>query len=616
MRRLKSPGIFVVMFLLGFIAKSSLAGSNDYFKKVNQVKAEASKMEASFYAPKAFEKAMDLYKDAEKLVSKRKKISRIEKKLDQTVAQFHRAITITKASTAVFKETAAARHACIKVKAARLAKKLWEDAEKEFHKGLKSFEVNFKSGNPKHAKNKGKKAEELYNSAELNAIKAVYLQAAWNQLKKAEEIKAGKYAPKTYEKARNLADKADKMLERDRYETGKVKLIADQAEYEAKHAVYLHTSIKGNKKADVSQEALYLKNEAKIEKIGLGLDEQLFFDRGTTKPVSIILTGITKLKTTNSNLQETVTKNQKLVTDLEKMNTAKDTEIVKLQKSKTQAMELVQQKDNKLTSLNKDQKASMNTLKKKNTTTLANLQKKNSAAVLALQKEKDTQAADLQLKNKELKKQITQKDQEIVQIKQEHSTLSAKADQEHSTLVTKRDREISLLKQKLASLEQSMGKYKSEKDLAKAKLERQAIRKEKAARISKSITKTEGSVVFDIDGNVIIRLYGLNFLSGKAEIGSKYYGLLKKVHNAIELFPKCQVIVEGHTDTQGTTTDNRKLSEKRASAVVEYIIANLNMPKERIKALGYGEEKPVASNETSEGRKKNRRIDVLILPAD
>ena len=60
---------------------------------------------------------------------------------------------------------------------------------------------------------------------------------------------------------------------------------------------------------------------------------------------------------------------------------------------------------------------------------------------------------------------------------------------------------------------------------------------------------------------------------------------------------------------------NQALSDRRAEAVRQYLIANMALPEVQISAIGYGESQPLASNETAEGRAKNRRIDVrIVLP--
>ncbi|MBZ4675812.1 MAG: hypothetical protein JG782_431 [Anaerophaga sp.] len=91
--------------------------------------------------------------------------------------------------------------------------------------------------------------------------------------------------------------------------------------------------------------------------------------------------------------------------------------------------------------------------------------------------------------------------------------------------------------------------------------------------------------------------------------------MLTKVQNAIKIFPKCNVIVEGYTDSFGGDASNLVLSQKRSDAVTQYLNANSDAPGiSKISSVGYGENNPVANNETAEGRKQNRRIDIKIQP--
>ena len=118
------------------------------------------------------------------------------------------------------------------------------------------------------------------------------------------------------------------------------------------------------------------------------------------------------------------------------------------------------------------------------------------------------------------------------------------------------------------------------------------------------------------EGNdLIIRLIGLSFASGKAGIEPRYYGLLKQVQQAMQLFPKENFVVEGHTDSTGSSTINMRLSKERADAVAEYLIANLGMPRARVMSVGYGKNQPIADNDSAEGRALNRRIDVVVKNA-
>jgi outer membrane protein OmpA-like peptidoglycan-associated protein len=90
--------------------------------------------------------------------------------------------------------------------------------------------------------------------------------------------------------------------------------------------------------------------------------------------------------------------------------------------------------------------------------------------------------------------------------------------------------------------------------------------------------------------------------------------LLRKVEKAIDVFPRSELIIEGHTDSFGGDDSNQKLSQERAESVQQYMVNAMRIPTYRLIATGYGETRPVASNETESGRERNRRIDIVIRP--
>ncbi len=123
----------------------------------------------------------------------------------------------------------------------------------------------------------------------------------------------------------------------------------------------------------------------------------------------------------------------------------------------------------------------------------------------------------------------------------------------------------------------------------------------------------------EIDGSdeeIIIRLMGEStFDSGKAVIRPKMKPLLKKV---AELFRSNanDIIIAGHTDNvpirRGPYRTNLRLSTARASAVAEYIISAANVNPQRISTMGFGEYRPIDTNDTAEGRQKNRRVEIIL----
>ena len=105
---------------------------------------------------------------------------------------------------------------------------------------------------------------------------------------------------------------------------------------------------------------------------------------------------------------------------------------------------------------------------------------------------------------------------------------------------------------------------------------------------------------------------GIKFESGKAAIQTKSYRTLDEAVRVLTEYPGIRIRIEGHTDSNGAAEDNRKLSARRAEAVRKYLIAK-DIDSARLETKGYGEDEPVASNETQEGRQKNRRIEFTIL---
>ncbi len=98
----------------------------------------------------------------------------------------------------------------------------------------------------------------------------------------------------------------------------------------------------------------------------------------------------------------------------------------------------------------------------------------------------------------------------------------------------------------------------------------------------------------------------------KASLRASSYKELNELAEYLTRKPDTRIEIAGHTDNTGTEEDNFELSKKRAQRVREYLIKKGINP-DRVIAKGYGESMPVASNETKEGRQKNRRTEVHIL---
>ena len=136
-------------------------------------------------------------------------------------------------------------------------------------------------------------------------------------------------------------------------------------------------------------------------------------------------------------------------------------------------------------------------------------------------------------------------------------------------------------------------------------------REEKYRKIEGLFTKDEAQVILT-ENQLVIRLYGLTFGSGSTVITPDQFRLLTKVMKALREFPKQKYLIAGHTDSQGNDAYNLSLSENRAIAVRAYLEANMSLPSEQFESIGYGESKPIASNDSMEGRRLNRRIEIII----
>ena len=110
----------------------------------------------------------------------------------------------------------------------------------------------------------------------------------------------------------------------------------------------------------------------------------------------------------------------------------------------------------------------------------------------------------------------------------------------------------------------------------------------------------------------VIRLRGVTFAFDRAEIRPASRAILDQAADRLRQCGRERLQVEGHTDSIGSDVYNQDLSERRARAVRDYL-AGKGVGDGRISAVGYGESRPVATNDTPEGRALNRRVEVRFL---
>lgn len=107
----------------------------------------------------------------------------------------------------------------------------------------------------------------------------------------------------------------------------------------------------------------------------------------------------------------------------------------------------------------------------------------------------------------------------------------------------------------------------------------------------------------------------VHFALNSAEVREQSIPEVKRVADFMQQFDKTQVRVEGHTDSTGAAAYNQQLSQERANAVREVLIERFGLSADRVTAVGFGEERPIASNDTDAGRQQNRRV-VAEITAD
>jgi outer membrane protein OmpA-like peptidoglycan-associated protein len=111
-------------------------------------------------------------------------------------------------------------------------------------------------------------------------------------------------------------------------------------------------------------------------------------------------------------------------------------------------------------------------------------------------------------------------------------------------------------------------------------------------------------------GRVVLE--GVQFDTGRATLRSESNPRLERVVEYMTHRPSVRIRVGGHTDNAGDRRTNQRLSERRAQAVREYLMSR-GIDGNRIEAVGYGDQQPVAPNDTEEGRQQNRRIEAIEL---
>lgn len=451
-----------------------------FFKEADAAKAAADNANAQLLAPRSYSRGMDEYKDAEIALERGRNIETVRSNAADATRYFKTATTAADLADTALAQVMKSRQDAANARAPELSGEIWEQAQRKFGEAIRLLE----RGDLKGSKRRDIEATSLYRDAELVAIKAQYLTETRQLLAQADRARVGRYAPITLGQAKQLLADAERELNENRYDTDLPRSLARQANYEAKHAIYLSEVVRKVRDRDLTAEQLVLQWEKPLRDVS-----------GAADVVPDMEDGPDRL-----------------------------------------AAELV---------------------------------------------------AYIELKNNE--------NQALGQENSENEIRLAEMEEE------------------MTALDERLGGATAERAALVQRLEAQARVKQQFAQVEKMFSAAEARV-FREGNNIILRLTGLTFDSGQSQIKPASFDLLGKVEKAIDVFPRSELIIEGHTDSFGGDDFNQKLSQERAESVQQYMINAMRIPTYRLIATGYGETRPVASNETESGRTRNRRIDIVIRP--
>jgi chemotaxis protein MotB len=263
------------------------------------------------------------------------------------------------------------------------------------------------------------------------------------------------------------------------------------------------------------------------------------------------------------------------------------------------------------------------------------LSEENKAKALEIQKLKDEievlreknsqqslQIENLSQKIKESKESLKEKENLVEEMRVEAEKLrveNQKLKESLKQILREKESfraEIDELKEAKEILRAEVRRIEEEKAQVQKKLmeENQKIKKEFEEYVKKSKIELE-----EVRGKIILTLIDEVFFdSGKAQIKKEALPTLDKVADVLKQYPERLVFIEGHTDNVPICTpkfkSNWELSVIRATEVLRYLQLHHKINPTRLAAVGYGEYRPRDTNETQEGRRNNRRVEIILLP--
>ncbi len=183
------------------------------------------------------------------------------------------------------------------------------------------------------------------------------------------------------------------------------------------------------------------------------------------------------------------------------------------------------------------------------------------------------------------------------------------------SLITALRVEVSSLRRQFWEMELRAGVAEADRSAAETALTRRQQHEQLVNEIVADLG-ADADVVLAPDGTLTLQVHGLDFGVGSASLAPGQAGLMDKLAAAVGRFPSAAVTVEGHTDDTGSRSANQNLSKRRADTVAGGLERRLQLTEGSVATVGHGPDRPVAPNSTAEGRARNRRIDIVVVPVN
>lgn len=309
----------IINLWLGIVLLSATMSANGQgakdalFDETNAAIAYANEAQLERLSPQNYAKAMNHYQDAARDFQRGGSLDGIRGDLDATRRYLEEAKKVAEVIRVSLTTMLSARSDAVEANAHDHAPELWRDAASDFEDAVEWVE----RGDMNRAKSEALKAETEFRQAELTAIKRYYLSTARQTLERADDERADRYASKTFSRAERLIAEAEQALTDNRYDTDVARGLAKEAEYEAKHAIYVSELVQEVRKNDESIEELILQAEQPLKRISDSVDFLARFATGHGPATDEIIARVEQALNALQTTKEELTESQRQVAQLE-----------------------------------------------------------------------------------------------------------------------------------------------------------------------------------------------------------------------------------------------------------------------------------------------------------